>query len=134
VPVVGWVSGFCASLPGSFSTTCVLSLVFSSISLFSCSLAATRAEVSVSAPLSTKLISFSTARRTTCTGPSNVLPLTCTAWPGGTNSLSTTAAPMLACQGKPLTPLLATSRAQEVSRLMSPSATSLPSSTATREV
>ena len=35
-----------------------------------------RAEVSASALLSTKLISFRTARRTTCTGPSNVLPLT----------------------------------------------------------
>ena len=55
-----------------------------------------------------------------------------TLWPLGTNSASTTAAPMLACQGKPLTALLATSRAHEVSRLIRPSAMIWPFSMATR--
>ena len=102
-----------------------------SVSLF---WAAMRALVSASAPLSTNEISLRMALRTTCSGPVKVLPLTVTLWPLGTNSASTTAAPMLACQGKPLTPDFATSRAQEVSRLTSPSAMTWPFSTATRWV
>jgi hypothetical protein len=93
-----------------------------------------RALVFVSAPLSTNEISLRTALRTTCSGPSKVRPLTVMLWPLGTNSASITAAPMEACQGKPLLPDFATSRAQDVSRLMSPSATTWPFSTTTRLV
>ena len=57
-----------------------------------------------------------------------------TVCPVGTNSASITEAPMLACQGNPFVPLRATSRAQLVSRLMSPSATIWPLSTAIRLV
>lgn len=41
-----------------------------------------------------------TTRRTTCTGPVNVRPLTSTRAPRLTNSVFITAAPIDACQGK----------------------------------
>jgi hypothetical protein len=128
------VAGVAGAVVGSAAVAGASGVVGTGSSITSCSLdwAATRALVRPSAPLSTNEISLRTALRTTWIGPLMVLPLTVTLWPAGTNSASITAAPMLACHGKPLVPLLATSLAQEVLRLIRPSAMTEPFSMATR--
>jgi len=110
-----------------------LLVAFSSISSFSFRLfeaeAATRAEVAPSAPKSTKLISPSVALRTTFKGPASSRPLTIAFWFSLTNSNSSTAAAIEACQGKPFRALATISLAAAVSRETTPAARSLPSST-----
>jgi len=108
-------------------------MTFSSILVFSCercgAAAATLADVWPSAPKSTKLISPSVERRTTFTGPRNSRPLTRVFWFSLTNSNSSMAAAMEACQGKPLRAETTISFAAAVSRETTPAAISLPSST-----